>query len=855
MAWVVGWGNDEKWGAEIKKNWLQKKDQRSTFLNQTMCGRVYTGYRRCPVETWEDSWQEDPPHPPKKMSAACVPNLTGTRIHHDKIYTVTTPPPIYDVCTKLFRILITTKWSSSKNTNELTTPNSPQNFFPCPPTHHQPSTDISWEQMQNDTTRLLTTRHTSPQYTNHTHGGAVHHDKQQHNANQEEQQQAHHKLSPPFLPTFLPASIYFLYIILTSLQELPATSIAYVLNNEAGFSPAELMTYYTVCFIPWTLKPLYAILSDNISFCGYRRKPWLIFASLIASVTFLMMLLYGFKDKVIMQICGVTQALCIALSEIQVDALVVALTAALSRRQQQLLDDLQHAVEKHPHAPQYKYHIINSSQRSDEETPSTTTKAPQQGDDKQQLDVDEHLAFLADHFPEYILQLKQIDINLLRTHTALKGSIQSEGMTCRTVASLAAAIASMLLHFVIIPHYVLLVTAIIPLFTIIVLFFISETQFNLIPFHLENDSTLKNETTTATTTTISPAEPTPQQPQPPTSFFIARLSALWYAVKILWKPLLFILLLRSTPQATDPIMSYIFGELKLPAWLLSAYSVISILGGLLATLVYWKFFTRCPLVVTFVLGTFLAALASLPTACLTAQCNTKFLHIPNYAYVIITTLLSAITTRLAMLPSLTLAIESYPEYKTDLRLEATMYSTYTAMNNIGAVISYSSSMYLLHFLHITEDDYSRLPDMVVICAAASLLPLIALPLITCTQRQMAGERSKQQEQQQRSQEGDQLHVVTTWNGNKNKKNNTFIWLLHTYNLVCVNFHHCEAIHQQSWVNVESGGMSQDGVWGWNKLMKFNLIKKVPRSETVVVWGIVCWKKMLVGIYVGMRETW
>lgn len=517
------------------------------------------------------------------------------------------------------------------------------------------------------------------------------------------------------------------------------------------------MTYYTICFIPWTLKPLYAILSDNISFCGYRRKPWLILASLIASVTFLMMLLYGFKDKVIMQVCGVTQALCIALSEIQVDALVVALTAALSRRQQQLLDDLQHVVEKHPHAQQHKTHIINYGQRSDEDNPSIPTKTPQHGDDKQQWNVDEYLAFLADHSPEYILQLKQIDINLLRAHTALKGSIQSEGMTCRTVASLGAAIASMLLHFVIIPHYVLLVAAIIPLFTIIVLFFISETQFNLIPLHLENNSTTKNETTT------NPTEPTQQQqsPQPTTSFFIARLSALWYATKILWKPLLFILLLRSTPQATDPIMSYIFGELKLPAWLLSAYSVISILGGLFATLVYWKFFTRCPLVVTFVLGTLLAALASLPTACLTAQCNTKVLHIPNYAYVIITTLLSAMTTRLAMLPSLTLAIESYPEYKTDLRLEATMYSTYTAMNNIGAVISYSSSMYLLHLLHITENDYSRLPDMVVICAGASLLPLIALPLITCTQRQMAGERSKQQEQQQKFQEGDQLHVVAT----------------------------------------------------------------------------------------------
>lgn len=539
------------------------------------------------------------------------------------------------------------------------------------------------------------------------------------------------KFRPGFLNLFLSPSIYLLYIVMTSLQELPMTSIAYILNNEAGFSPAQLMTYYNLCFMTWCFKPLYALVSDNISFCGYRRKPWLILCSLVASATFVLMVLYGIKDKTKMQVFGLVQSLCICVCEIQVDALVVALTNVLHRHQQDLY-------------AKYPFFLPESEQEQQQD--GTSSSSPKDDTVVKKITttvlgskVVDYEQVLQDH-PELYTELTHHEYKLLTT-PSIKASIQSEAMTCRTIASLGAAFVSMILHLFVTPHIVLYITAGVPILTIVLLSQIPEYNAAL-----DNDLAMNDkEAKIGKQHQAQQQEEDEQQPKTCLQYSWGRLVALFQAAILLWKPLLFVLFLRSMPTATDPLMSYIFGELNLPPWLLSAYSFISVAGGLVATLIYWKYLSHRSLVGTFIIGTVLAALTSLPTACLTAQCNVSWFHIPNYAYVIITTMISAMTSRIALMPSLTLAIESYPSHNTELKLEATMFTTYTAMNNIGAVISYSASLSMLHFFKITSSDFSHLPDMLVACAVASLIPLITLPLISCNQKELEKDAALQKQ--------------------------------------------------------------------------------------------------------------
>jgi hypothetical protein len=86
-----------------------------------------------------------------------------------------------------------------------------------------------------------------------------------------------------------------------------------------------------------------------------------------------------------------------------------------------------------------------------------------------------------------------------------------------------------------------------------------------------------------------------------------------------------------------------------------------------------------------------------------------------------------------MMPTLILAAETAPQH---FGLEATMFSIYTAVNNIGNVVSVAGNLYLIKKLHITFEDFSGLPTMIIICSIASVLPLFFSPLIWCTQRDL-----------------------------------------------------------------------------------------------------------------------
>lgn len=43
-----------------------------------------------------------------------------------------------------------------------------------------------------------------------------------------------------------------------------------------GLDPGEMATYLSIVHIPWSLKILYGLISDNVPICGTRRKNYLV---------------------------------------------------------------------------------------------------------------------------------------------------------------------------------------------------------------------------------------------------------------------------------------------------------------------------------------------------------------------------------------------------------------------------------------------------------------------------------------------------------------------------------------------------------------------------------------------------
>lgn len=62
--------------------------------------------------------------------------------------------------------------------------------------------------------------------------------------------------------------------------------LTYFLKEFHGWTPVQVTAFLTLFNLPWVIKPLYGAVSDFIPLFGYRRKPYLILANLLATGAF-----------------------------------------------------------------------------------------------------------------------------------------------------------------------------------------------------------------------------------------------------------------------------------------------------------------------------------------------------------------------------------------------------------------------------------------------------------------------------------------------------------------------------------------------------------------------------------------
>ncbi|EGD73356.1 hypothetical protein PTSG_05067 [Salpingoeca rosetta] len=83
-------------------------------------------------------------------------------------------------------------------------------------------------------------------------------------------------------------ALLMVYILNGLVEAFPLTAFESWLQNDIHVSPSAQSTFYATIFIPWSLKPLYAWISESFPIHGRRRKPYMVISGIISACTYLM---------------------------------------------------------------------------------------------------------------------------------------------------------------------------------------------------------------------------------------------------------------------------------------------------------------------------------------------------------------------------------------------------------------------------------------------------------------------------------------------------------------------------------------------------------------------------------------
>lgn len=99
-------------------------------------------------------------------------------------------------------------------------------------------------------------------------------------------------------------------------------SLQKYLKEALKFSPTEMSAFISMLIIPWTIKPVYGLISDFFPIFGLRRKSYFIFTGIAGLGAYLALSFIGLSREAIL-ICLFVAAVSFAFSDVLCDAVMV----------------------------------------------------------------------------------------------------------------------------------------------------------------------------------------------------------------------------------------------------------------------------------------------------------------------------------------------------------------------------------------------------------------------------------------------------------------------------------------------------------------------------------------------------
>ena len=97
-----------------------------------------------------------------------------------------------------------------------------------------------------------------------------------------------------------------------------------VFKNRLNLQPTEIELLLGIINFPWVIKILFAVVIDNVTFCGSRRKSYLVTSCVVfVSSLLALMVFYAKFGKVFITSCVLITQVCMTICDAISDALVV----------------------------------------------------------------------------------------------------------------------------------------------------------------------------------------------------------------------------------------------------------------------------------------------------------------------------------------------------------------------------------------------------------------------------------------------------------------------------------------------------------------------------------------------------
>jgi predicted MFS family arabinose efflux permease len=123
-------------------------------------------------------------------------------------------------------------------------------------------------------------------------------------------------------PAFFFALVYFVQGTIDLTSGLANQPVLFLLKEDMRLTAAQTGFFFAIIGLGWTIKPLYGLLSDFLSFVGYRRTSYLVLMSLLGAGSWLALAIlppHYTLVLVLLTACAATLAFC----DVMTDALMV----------------------------------------------------------------------------------------------------------------------------------------------------------------------------------------------------------------------------------------------------------------------------------------------------------------------------------------------------------------------------------------------------------------------------------------------------------------------------------------------------------------------------------------------------
>jgi len=216
--------------------------------------------------------------------------------------------------------------------------------------------------------------------------------------------------------------------------------------------------------------------------------------------------------------------------------------------------------------------------------------------------------------------------------------------------------------------------------------------------------------------------------QPRWSFLYRKFLRLLRALRVLLRPLLFLFLFNFIPDSSDAYLDYVYSDYgDFLQWQFGLFKFVGLVGAMIGCIFWQKLLAPRSTNIKriFVLTTVASACVGCSETLLATK-STQRIGMDAQTFIIVSSLLVSCFSLIAQMPPILLASHCAPK---GYGLEASMFSMFAAVAHIGSLCSATLSSRLTLALGIHNKDWSNLWQLILICKALTLTPLIIMPLL------------------------------------------------------------------------------------------------------------------------------